>query len=118
MDSSLGQSIYSAYGVIATCYNWSTSLGNGQVIPDAGGESVAVAGITKDSSGVALGSCVVYLFRENGNNSATFIAYQLSNAVTGAYSFTVFPGSAYFVVAFKGGATPVMDVTDRTLVAA
>ena len=103
--------------MITTCFNWSNDLGHGRIIPEAGGESVTVAGITKDNSGVALGSCDVYLFRDNGNDTATYIAYQESNAVTGAYSFTVFPGSAYFVVAFLGGATPVMDVTYRDLAA-
>lgn len=117
MDSSLGQAIYTHTGTIATSYNWSNLLGYGGIIPDVGGESVAVAGITKDNSGSVLGSCDVYLFRDNGNDTATFIAYVESNSVTGAYSFTVFPGSTYFVVAFKGGATPVMDVTDRTVTA-
>jgi hypothetical protein len=117
IDSSLGQPIFSFAGVITTCFNWSNDLGHGRIIPEAGGESVTVAGITKDNSGVALGSCDVYLFRDNGNDTATYIAYVESNAVTGAYSFTVFPGSTYFVVAFKGGATPVMDVTDRTVTA-
>jgi len=117
IDSSLGQAIYTQDGTITTCYNWSSSLGHGRIIPDAGGESVTVAGITKDNAGVALGSCDVYLFRDNGGDTATYIAYQESNSVTGAYSFTVFPGSAYFVVAFKGGATPVMDVTYRDLAA-
>jgi hypothetical protein len=118
IDSSLGQPVFSFNGVITESLNWSNDLGHGRIIPDAGGESVTVAGITKDNSGNALGSCDVYLFRDNGNDTATYIAYQESNAATGAYSFTVFPGSTYFVVAFKGGATPVMDVTDRTLVAA
>jgi hypothetical protein len=113
----LGQPIFTYKGTITDSYNWSTALGHGRIIPDVGGESVTVAGTTKDNAGVALGSCDVYLFRDNGNDTATYIAYQESNSVTGAYSFTVFPGSAYFVVAFKGGATPVMDVTDRTLTA-
>jgi len=117
MDSSLGQTVFSATGVITTCFNWSNDLGHGRIIPEAGGESVTVAGITKDNAGVALGSCDVYLFRDNGGDTATYIAYQESNSVTGAYSFAVFPGSTYFVVAFKGGATPVMDVTDRTVTA-
>lgn len=117
IDSSLGQPIFSCYGVITDSYNWSNDLGHGRIIPEAGGESVTVAGITKDNAGTALGSCDVYLFRDNGNDTATYIAYVESNSVTGAYSFTVFPGSTYFVVAFKGGATPVMDVTDRTVTA-
>ena len=117
IDSSLGQAIFTRLGTITTCFNWAISIANGNVIYTAGGESVTVAGITKDNAGVALGSCDVYLFRDNGNDTATYIAYQESNSVTGAYSFTVFPGSVYFVVAFKGGATPVMDVTDRTVTA-
>jgi len=117
IDSSLGQPIFTYTGTIVTCYNWSNSLGHGRIIPDAGGESVTVAGITKDNAGVALGSCDVYLFRDNGTDTATYIAYVESGAADGTYSFTVFPGSAYFVVAFKGGATPVMDVTDRTVTA-
>jgi len=117
IDSSLGQPIFSFTGVITDSFNWSNDLGHGRIIPEAGGESVTVAGITKDNAGVALGSCDVYLFRDNGNDTATYIAYVESNAVTGAYSFTVFPGSVYFVVAFKGGATPVMDVTYRDLAA-
>jgi len=117
IDSSLGQTIFSFKGVITDSFNWSKAIANGNVICTAGGESVTVAGITKDNAGVALGSCDVYLFRDNGNDTATYIAYVESNAVTGAYSFTVFPGSTYFVVAFKGGATPVMDVTDRTVAA-
>ncbi len=117
-DSSGGQTIYSCGGTIVTSFNWSNSIGNGNnVIRTAGGEALTVAGITKDKDGNALGSCTVYLFRDNGNSTATFIAATTSNAVTGAYSFTQFAGSTYFVVAFLAGATPVMDTTDRTLVA-
>jgi len=117
IDSSLGQCIFSYKATITDSYNWSKSIANGNLIYTAGGESVTVAGITKDNSGVALGSCDVYLFRDNGGDTATYIAYVESGAADGTYSFTVFPGSAYFVVAFKGGATPVMDVTDRTVTA-
>jgi len=117
IDSSLGQPIFSFTGAITDSYNWSNDLGHGRIIPEAGGESVTVAGITKDNAGVALGSCDVYLFRDNGGDTATYIAYVESGAADGTYSFTVFPGSTYFVVAFKGGATPVMDVTDRTVTA-
>ena len=93
IDSSLGQAIFSFRGVFTDSLNWSNDLGHGRIIPEAGGESVTVAGITKDNSGVALGSCDVYLFRDNGGDTATYIAYQESNSVTGAYSFAVFPGS-------------------------
>lgn len=84
----------------------------------AGGETVAVAGITKDNNGDVLGSCDCYLFKDNGDNTAVYIGHQVSNASTGAYSFSTYAGSTYFVVAFKDGSPAVMDVTDRTLTAA
>ncbi len=117
IDSSGGQTIYSQLGVITTSNNWSNTISNGNIVVTAGAEASTVAGITKDKNGTALPSCTVYLFKDNGNDTATYVAYVLSNAVTGAYSFTVFPGSAYFVVAFLAGGTPVMDVTDRTVTA-
>lgn len=83
----------------------------------AGVELVYVAGITKDNAGNVLGSCDVYLFLDNGDNTVTFIAHAVSNPTTGAYSFGTGAGSTYFVVAFKAGAPNVMDVTDRTIVA-
>lgn len=117
IDSSGGQAIFSYHGVITTSFNWSVLLGYGNIIKDLTGAALTIAGVTYDKNGSILGSCDVYLWRDNGNNTATYIAYVLSNASTGAYSFTVFPGSTYFVTAMKAGATPVMDVTDRTLVA-
>lgn len=117
IDSSAGDMIYTNGGTITSCFNWSGSVSHHTFVRTAGGETVAVAGITKDKNGTALGSCDCYLFRDNGDDVATYLQYQLSDPTTGAYSFAVFAGSTYFVVAFKGGGTPVMDVTDRTLVA-
>jgi hypothetical protein len=79
--------------------------------------TATLSGITKDNGGNILGSCIVYLFKDNGDSTTTFVSAVTSDADTGAYSFTTIAGSTYFVVAFKAGATPVMDVTDRTLVA-
>lgn len=117
IDSSLGQAIFSAEGTITNSYNWAIAHQSGNVSYVPGGESVTVSGITKDNAGDPLGSCDVYLFRDNGDDSPTYIAYVESDPTTGAYSFTVFPGSSYFCVGFKSGATPKMDATDRTLVA-
>ena len=117
INSSNGQTIYSVNGVLTDSYGWANSIASGNIVKTFTGATLVVAGITKDKDGVALGSCIVYLFRDNGNTSATYITSMTSHAVTGAYSFTVWPGSTYFVVAFKAGATPVMDATDRTLVA-
>jgi hypothetical protein len=112
IDSRNGQAIYTFRGVIDGCYNWSNSIGaGGRLILTAGGETVAVADVTKDNAGVALGSCKVYVFRDNGNNTATFMGYVLSDSVTGAYSLSTFPGDSYFAVALKAGATPVKGAT-------
>jgi len=74
-------------------------------------------GITKDKDGVALGSCPCFLCKDNGDNTADFIEYQLSNASTGAYSFTGLADNDpnYFVIAWKDLATHVFDVTDFIL---
>jgi hypothetical protein len=76
-----------------------------------------ISGITKDKDGVALGSCLCFLCKDNGDNTADFIAYVLSNASTGAYAFTGLTddGPNYFVIAWKDLATHVFDVTDFIL---
>ncbi len=75
-------------------------------------------GITKDNAGVALGSCQCYLLKDNGDNTFSFIAHQVSNSSTGAYSFTgLLDNSAnYQVVAWKDDSPHVFDVTDHVLV--
>lgn len=74
-------------------------------------------GITKDKDGVALGSCPCFLCKDNGDNTLSFVDYVLSNASTGAYSFTGLEDndSAYLVIAWKDLATHVFDVTDFIL---
>jgi len=116
VDSSLGQAIYAPGGTLTTCFNWTNIITSANVL-GSGGESLAIAALTKTNSGGVLGSVDCYLFRDNGNNTPTYLQYIQSNAGTGAYSFTVYPGSTYFVVGFKNGVPNVMDVTDRTLVA-
>ncbi len=76
-----------------------------------------ISGITKDKDGVALGSCLCFLCKDNGDNTIDFIEYQLSNASTGAYAFTglIDDDSAYLVIAWKDLATHVFDVTDFIL---
>lgn len=77
----------------------------------------ALSGVTKDASGDALGSCQVFLFKDNGDDTCSFIAHQVSNSSTGAYSFTgIADGDpAYFVVAWKDDSPHVFDVSDHVL---
>ncbi len=74
-------------------------------------------GITKDNEGSALGSCKCFLVKDNGDDTYTFVAYQLSNAATGAYSFTGLTDNdaAYQVIAWKDDTPHVFDVTDHVL---
>jgi len=74
-------------------------------------------GITKDNAGSALGSCHTFLVKDNLDNTYTYKAYLLSNAVTGAYSFTGLTDNDanYQVISWKDLATHVFDVTDHVL---
>ena len=90
--------------------------GNGSIIITY--QEKTIAGITYGNTGAVLGACDVYLFCDNGNNTATFLGNATSNATTGAYSFTVSGEQAgYFVVAFKTGSPNVADITTRGLTA-
>jgi hypothetical protein len=73
-----------------------------------------ISGITKDSTGAILGSCVVELY-----NTRTDLPLEkvTSDASTGAYSFSsVGGGQTYYVVAYKAGAPDVAGTTVNTLV--
>lgn len=71
-----------------------------------------IAGVTKDSTGAALGGCTVKLFRTSDD---VWIATTTSDG-SGNYSFTV-PNTAttYYVVAYKAGSPDVTGTTVNTL---
>lgn len=76
--------------------------------------SLFISGVTKDSAGAILGSCVVKLYRTLTDQE---LEATVSDSVTGAYSFnSVGPGLTYYVVAYKPGAPDVMGTTLNTLV--
>lgn len=74
-------------------------------------------GVTYDKTGSVLGSCECYLFRHNLNDTLSYVDYVLSNAGTGAYSFTgIYDDTAqYIVVAWKDDTPHVFDTTDHVL---
>ena len=74
-------------------------------------------GVTYDKDEVILGSVKCFLYKDNLDNTITFVDYVLSNAVTGAYTFPaiVDNDSQYFVVFIKDGSPNVFDVTDHVL---
>jgi hypothetical protein len=73
-----------------------------------------ITGVTKDSNGNILGSCVVELYE-----TATDIALYktTSDAVTGYYSFTCarYSPITHYVVAYKAGSPDVAGTTVNTL---
>jgi hypothetical protein len=75
-----------------------------------------ISGVTKDSSGAALGNCIVSLF-QTGVDS--LLQRATSDPTTGAYSFSMFdaPGRTFYVEAYKAGAPDVAGATVNTLVA-
>jgi hypothetical protein len=79
--------------------------------------SLRIYGITKDSTGTALGGCTVDLFY---TTSKAYAGTVISDPVTGAYVFNGIPLDAteviptFFVLAYKAG-TPVFGTTVNTL---
>ncbi len=74
-------------------------------------------GVTYDKDEVILGSVDCYLWKDNQDDTITFVDHVVSNAVTGAYTFPaiVDNDSQYFVVFIKDDTPHVFDVTDHVL---
>lgn len=79
--------------------------------------SYKLEGTTYDKDASALGSCLCFLFKDNQDDTLTFVDYVLSNASTGAYSFTGLEDNdaQYLVIAWKDDSPHVFDVTDHVL---
>lgn len=77
--------------------------------------SYSITGTTKDSTGAALGACVVELFYTATDLP---ICKVLSDATTGAFTFLIGPNSTYYIVAYKAGSPDVAGTTVNTLTAA
>lgn len=74
----------------------------------------AIVGVTKDSTGAALASCRVVLFRTADDS----IAAQTVSDGSGNYRVDASPAIAHYAVAYKAGAPDVSGVTINTLVGA
>lgn len=74
-----------------------------------------IKGVTRNSSGVAVGSCTVILLRTSDN---AVISTTTSDADDGTYSFTITSANkatAYYLVAFKSGSPDTEGVTDNNI---
>ncbi len=74
---------------------------------------LTISGVTRDSAGTALGSCVVALYRTLDD---VMIEEVTSDATTGAFSFSsVGPAQGYYAVAYKVGSPDTAGTTVNTL---
>ena len=75
-----------------------------------------ITGVTKDNAGSALGSCEVFLVKDEGSNVFSFKDQTTSDG-TGNYTFTNIADNDanYQVIAWKDDAPHVFDVTDWVL---
>jgi hypothetical protein len=83
-----------------------------------GTKTFVLEGVTyRDISTEVLGFVTVYLFKDNGDDTVTFVGAQISDGTTGVYRFTTIADGAaqYFVVGFRNGTPNTFDVSDRTL---
>ena len=74
----------------------------------------AITGVTKDSTGVALGNCVVQLFRTGDD----VLVQETSSDGSGNYTCNPPNNAGYFyIVAYKAGSPDVAGTTVNTLAA-
>jgi hypothetical protein len=76
----------------------------------------SLEGVTKDKDGTPLGNCECFLFKDNQDNTLTYVAHTQSDG-SGNYSFTGIGDSdaQYLVYSFKDNTPHIMDVTDHVL---
>ena len=78
-----------------------------------GGALFTITGVTRDSTGNVVVSCVVHLFATATDVEA---GQTTSDAGTGVYAFTLGSGvGTYYVVAYKAGSPDIAGTTVNTL---
>jgi hypothetical protein len=72
-----------------------------------------ITGVTRDSSGDILGSCVVKAFVTSTDVLADSTT---SDSVTGEYSLTVSAGVEHYLVAYKSGSPDVSGTSQNDVI--
>lgn len=77
-------------------------------------KTFSITGTTRDSAGVALGNCVVHLFRTSDDLEMD----QVNSDSAGLYTFSsnISPTLPYYAVAYKAGSPDVAGTTRNDLV--
>lgn len=84
---------------------------NTPVFPE---RNYTISGVTKDSTGAALGACAVKLFY----TATDILAQTTVSDASGNYSFTVDKTVSFYEVSYKAGAPDVAGTSVNTLVGA
>lgn len=106
------------FAVRLASFNQSAKSKLGEVEVDVTWDQPQLSGVTKDKDGSVLVSCKVSLFKvidEGPPETYEFKESQISDGVTGAYSFGVYEGSKYMIYAEKDDTPHVFDATDNVL---
>jgi hypothetical protein len=85
-----------------------------RLVPMTPWQSQKISGTTKDSTGAALGSCVVDLFYTRDDT----LAAKVTSDANGAFAFLIGPNLSCYIVAYKAGSPDVAGTTVNTLVGA
>ena len=80
-------------------------------LEEEGTLNLRLTGVSRDSSGTALGACTVMLFR---TQDRTLVAEMVSDA-SGNYSFSLLTGGPFFLVEYKAGSPDVSGTSLNTL---
>lgn len=115
--SSVGEADPGSTGNISVELTWTTPNRQAIMSIEIGATAgYELNGVTKDNDGSTLATCECFCFKDNGDNTLTFVGYDQSD---GSGNYTI-PGiedndSAYLVYAYKDDTPHVMDVTDHVL---
>ena len=83
------------------------------ISPVMQGVSWMLSGVTKDSAGAVLGSCVVTMYYTSNDLP---ISDQVSDPTTGAFTFLIGPNAGpFYFVAYKPGSPDIAGTTLNTL---
>ena len=125
-NQSTGGNLYASYRILSGGGGspedppaWNSSNNDewcGATIALRPGTPYEISGVTRDAAGDPLGSCDVYLVKDQGSDVFAYVDYQLSNASTGAFTFTTPDNDPnYQIIAFKDGSPNLMDCTEWTI---
>ena len=81
--------------------------------PVMNGVRWSLSGITKDSTGAVVGSCVVALYY---TNTDLILSEQISDPTTGVFTFLIGPNAgSFYLVAYKSGSPDIAGTSVNTL---